>query len=162
MSIGPAAVARNGRRRQADGARSLASLPRICFPADAAAIPDTPRLTLVVLDPEAAWTGAAGDEVRARIARWTRARGASPRLYPGALIWAVGKPGRALREKAELWLAWKRVAAEVSAGVLGHEFDADDRKELRAKVAEADEAAREEVWEATASWCSPTRRGRTD
>ena len=134
------------RRLVEEGFERGASLPRICFPADAAAIPDTPRLTLVVLDPEAAWTGAAGDEVRARIARWTRARGASPRLYPGALLWAVGKPGRALREKAEQWLAWKRVAAEVSAGVLGHEFDADDRRELRAKVREAGEAAQEEVW----------------
>lgn len=67
-------------------------------------------------------------------------------FHPTTLFWAVGKPGRALREKAELWLAWKRVAAEVSAGVLGHEFDAGDREELRAKVAEAGEAAREEVW----------------
>ena len=123
-----------------------ATLPRLCFPADAAAIPDTPRLTLVVMDPEAAWTGAPGDDVRARIARWTRARGAAPRLYPGALIWAVGKPGRALRERVEQWLAWKRVAAEVSAGALGRELDADDLRELRAKVREAGETAREEVW----------------
>ena len=123
-----------------------ASLPRLCFPADAAAIPDTPRLTLVVMDPEAAWTGAPGDDVRARIARWTRARGAAPRLYPGALIWAVGKPGRALRERVEQWLAWKRVAAEVSAGALGRELDADDLRELHAKVREAGETAREEVW----------------
>ena len=123
-----------------------ASLPRICFPADAAVIPDTPKLTLVVMDPEVAWTGAAGDDVRARIAQWTRARGAAPRLYPGALIWAVGKPGRALRQKVEQWLAWKRVAAEVSAGALGHEFDGNDHKELRTKVGEAGDTAREEVW----------------
>ena len=123
-----------------------ASLPRLCFPADAAAIPDTPRLTLVVVEPEAAWTGAAGDGVRARIASWTRARGGAPRLYPGALIWAVGKPGRALRERVEQWLAWKRVAAEAASGALGREFDAAGHGELRAKVREAGESAREEVW----------------
>ena len=122
-----------------------ASLPRLCFPADPAAIPDTPRLTLVVMDPEAPWTGATGD-VGARIAEWTRARGTAPRLYPGALVWAVVKPGRALRQSVEQWLAWKRVAAEVSAGALGREFDENDRRELRAKVGEAGEAAREEVW----------------
>ena len=123
-----------------------ATLPRLCFPADAAAIPDTPRLTLVVMDPEAEWSDAPDHQVRARIAQWTRARGAAPRLYPGALIWAVGKPGRALRERVEQWLAWKRVAAEVASGALGREFDEDDRKELRAKVREAGDAAREEVW----------------
>ena len=122
-----------------------ASLPRLCFPADAAAIPDTPRLTLVVMDPEAAWTGAAGD-VGARIAEWTRARVTAPRLYPGALVWAVVKPGRALRQSVEHWLAWKRVAAEVASGALGSEIDDGDRRELRAKVGEAGEAAREEVW----------------
>ena len=133
-------------RRLVEGAFDRgASLPRLCFPADASAIPDTPRLTLVVMDPEAPWTGAAGD-IGARIAEWTRARGTAPRLYPGALVWAVVKPGRALRQSVEQWLAWKRVAAEAASGALGREFDENDRRELRAKVGEAGEAAREEVW----------------
>ena len=123
-----------------------ATLPRVCFPADAAAIADTPKLTLVVVDPEVEWTGAADDDVRRRIAQWTRARGASPRLYPGALVWAVRKPGRELRDKVEQWLAWKRVDGEISAGALGSELDSAELADIRTKVREAGDAAREEVW----------------
>ncbi len=122
-----------------------ATIPRVCFPADAAAITDTPRLTLVVTDPEAEWTGT-DDEVRKRIAAWTRARSGSPRLYPGALVWAVRKPGRELRDKVEQWLAWKRVASEAAAGTLGTELDRAELSDIRTKVREAADAAREEVW----------------
>ena len=122
-----------------------ATIPRVCFPADAAAIADTPKLTLVVMDPEAEWTGST-DDLRERIAQWTRARGASPRLYPGALVWAVRKPGRELRDKVEQWLAWKRVASEVSTGALGNELDNAEIADIHTKVTEAGDAAREEVW----------------
>ena len=129
-----------------DGFDRGASIPRVCFPADAASIPDTPKLTLVVMDPEVEWTGAADGDVRKRIAQWTRARGASPRLYPGALVWAVKKPGRELRHKVEQWLAWKRVASEISAGTLGSELDSTELADIRTKVREAGDAAREQVW----------------
>ena len=122
-----------------------ATIPRVCFPADAAAISDTPKLTLVVMDPEAEWTGAV-DDVRKRIGEWTRARGESPRLYPGALVWAVKKPGRELRDRVEQWLAWKRVASEAAAGTLGSELDRAELADIRTKVREAADAAREEVW----------------
>ena len=123
-----------------------ATIPRVCFPADGTAIPDTPKLTLVVTDPEIEWNGTAGGDVRGRIAEQTRARGAQPRLYPGALIWTVRKPGRELRDKVERWLAWKRVATGISTGALGSELDDTDRAEATAKVREAGDAAREEVW----------------
>ena len=122
-----------------------ATIPRVYFPADAAAIPDTPRLTLVVADPEAEWTGSA-DDVRARIARWTRARGASDRLYPGALVWTIRRPGRELRDKVEQWLAWKRVAQEIATGTLGSELETAELADIRTRVREAGDAAREEVW----------------
>ena len=123
-----------------------ATIPRVCFPPDAASIPDTPKLTLVVMDPEVEWTGATDDDVRKRIAEWTRARGASPRLYPGALVWAVKKPGRELRDKVEQWLAWKRVASEIAAGTLGSELDRAERADIHGNVRDAGEGAREEVW----------------
>ena len=123
-----------------------ASIPRVCFPADATSISDTPKLTLVVMDPEVEWSGAADGGVRQRIAQWTRTRGASPRLYPGALVWAVRKPGRELRDKVEQWLAWKRVFSEISTGTLGSELDTTELADIRAKVKEANDAAREEVW----------------
>ena len=129
-----------------DGFDRGASIPRVCFPADAASIPDTPKLTLVVMDPEVEWTGAADGDLWKRVAQWTRARGASPRLYPGALVWAVKKPGRELRHKVEQWLAWKRVASEISAGTLGSELDSTELADIRTKVREAGGAAREEVW----------------
>ena len=127
-----------------DEFRRGASIPVVPFPRDGAEIPDTPRLTLVVADPEVEWSG--GGSLRAQIAEWTRQRGKSPRLYPGALVWCLKKPGRDLREKIELWLAWKRVAREVADGTLGGEFDKSDRAELQSKVKDAEEAVKDEVW----------------
>ena len=120
------------RRLVEDEFRRGASVPVVPFPSDGAEIPDTPRLTLVVADPELEWSGSGS--LRAQIADWTRQRGKSPRLYPGAMVWCLKKPGRDLREKVELALAWKRVAREIAEGTLGGEFDKSDRNELQAKV----------------------------
>ena len=124
--------------------RRGASVPVVPFPRDGAEIPDTPRLTLVVADPEAEWSGAGS--LRAQIAEWTRQRGKSPRLYPGALVWCLKKPGRDLRQKIEVSLAWKRVAREVADGTLGGEFDKSDRAELQSRVKDSEETAKDEVW----------------
>lgn len=124
--------------------RRGAGVPLIAFPTDGADVPDTPRLTVVVLDPEMEWTN--DRPVRAKIAEWTRNRGKSPRLYPGALVWCVRKPGRDLREKVELWLAWERVSQEIREGTLGEDIGRQERNEVEAKLREAQEAAKEEVW----------------
>jgi hypothetical protein len=124
--------------------RRGASISVVAFPGDGAEIPDTPRLTLVVADPEVEWSG--GGSLRAQLAEWTRQRGKSPRLYPGALVWCIKKPGRDLRDKVEVGLAWKRVAREVAEGTLGGEFDRNDRAELQSKVKDAEEAAKDGVW----------------
>ncbi|HEY2955867.1 MAG TPA: DUF499 domain-containing protein [Candidatus Eisenbacteria bacterium] len=124
--------------------RRGASIPVVAFPHDGAEIPDTPKLTLLIADPEVEWSG--GGSLRAQLAEWTRQRGKSPRLYPGALVWCLKKPGRDLRDKAELGLAWKRVAREVAQGTLGGEFDKSDRAELQAKMKDAEDAAKDEVW----------------
>ncbi len=118
-----------------------ATVPLVLFPTEGSAIQDTPKLTLVILDPELEWTGEG--PLRQQIAEWTRQRGKSPRLYPGSLVWCLKKPGRDLRAKVGLWLAWKRVAKEIADGTLGGDFD---RAEIRAKVSDAEEAAKDEVW----------------
>jgi len=127
-----------------DEFRRRASVPVVAFPRDGAEIPDTPRLTLVVADPEAEWSGTGS--LRGQIAEWTRQRGKSPRLYPGALVWCLKKPGRDLREKVEVSLAWERVAKEVAEGAVGGEFEKSDRDALRSNVKDAEDTAREEVW----------------
>ena len=124
--------------------RRGASIPIVPFPGDGAEVPDTPRLTLVLVDPGTEWTGSGA--LRTQIAEWTKQRGKSPRLYPGSLVWCIKKPGRDLREKVELWLAWKRVAQEVADGTLGDDFDRSDLAEIQSKVAAAEEAAKDEVW----------------
>lgn len=121
-----------------------ASIPIVPFPADGSAVQDTPKLTLVVFEPESEWTG--GGSLRQQIAEWTRQRGKSPRLYPGSLVWCLKKPGRDLRNKVELWLAWKRVAKEIAEGTLGGDFDRADRAEIHSKVTDAEESAKDEVW----------------
>ena len=107
-------------------------------------VPDTPKLTLTVLDPEIEWEPEG--EIRKKIGEWTRSRGKSPRFYPAALVWLVRKPGRALREKAELCLAWRRVAEDLSSGVLGSDFDASEQREVAGHIRESEDAFRDEVW----------------
>jgi hypothetical protein len=121
-----------------------ATLPLIPFPEDGSAVSDSPRLTLVVLDPETEWNH--GSPLEQKLADWTQRRGESPRLYPGALIWCVKRPGRALREKVELWQAWKKVEQEIGSGILGGEFEAADRTRVSANAKDAADAARDEVW----------------
>ena len=124
--------------------RHGATLPIVAFPADSTAIPDTARLALVLLDPETEWTG--DTEIIECIAQWTKKRGHSPRLYPASLIWCARSPGRKLRDRVELWLAWRRVAEEVKQGVLGTGFDRTERATVQSHVRDAHEAAKDEVW----------------
>ncbi len=119
-----------------------ADLPLVLFPKDSAEIPDSPRLTVVVADPDPA----EDEKVRERIENWTVERSGSPRLYPGSLIWCVKKPGRELRSKAELWLAWQRVKREVAEGLLGAEYDRTDKQRVQASVREAHDAVKDEIW----------------
>ena len=121
-----------------------ASIPIVQFPSDGTSIQDTPRLTLVIVEPESEWSGAGS--LRQQIAEWTKQRGKSPRLYPGSLVWCLKKPGRDFREKVELWLAWKHVNKEINDGTLGGDFDRTDRAELHPKLTDAEEAAKDEVW----------------
>ncbi len=107
------------------------------FPGDAAAVPDTPKLSVVVLEPEAEWESA-GD-IRKKLGGWTRQRGSSPRLYPAALVWLVPKPGQALRENAEMSLAWRHVAEDLGSGVLGADFDQSEKSEVVRQITEAEE-----------------------
>jgi hypothetical protein len=96
------------------------------------------------MDPGLEWTG--DGALRQQLAQWTKQRGNSPRLYPGSLVWCFKKPGRELREKVELWLAWKRVEEEIARGTLGGDYDRADQQEVREKVRVAEDTAREEVW----------------
>ena len=119
------------------------TIPWVPLPEDGAAVQDSPKLTLIVMDPEREWVG---DETRRQIAEWTKLRGKSPRLYPGSLLWCFKRPGRDLRDKVELWLAWRRVAKEMADGTLGADYDRSDRAEVDARGRDAEEQAKDEVW----------------
>src|SRR5262249_48095378 len=90
-----------------------ASIPTDVFlaPFDGTKVSVSPKLSLWVLDPETEWDG--GEIIRNQIAEWTKNRGKSSRLYPGALVWCVRKPGRDLRDKVEMPLAWRRGQRDV-------------------------------------------------
>lgn len=123
---------------------SGASIPVVYFPEDGDAVQDSPRLTLVVIDPIDEWD--AGGQTRNRLGEWTTDRGKSPRLYRGSLVWCVRKPGRELRESVEKLLAWRRVKREVEDGTLGEEVDKASRTEVQANIRNAEDAVREQVW----------------
>jgi hypothetical protein len=61
-------------------------------------------------------------------------------------VWCIRKPGRDLRDKVEMLLAWRRVQRDVREGVLGADYDKADHQEIQARVAEAQQEARDEVW----------------
>ncbi len=114
------------------------------FPKDGAEVEDIPRLNLVIVDPDDAWSG--DGELRAKLSDWTKNHGKSPRLYPASLIWCVRKPGRELRDRVEEWLAWHRVRQDIEQGVLGAEFETSELKQVLAKAKTAEDEAGEEVW----------------
>jgi hypothetical protein len=135
------AAVRETTKKESEKGRVVPVYPLI---SDGSEVPDSPKLTQVVLDPEIEWepTG----EIRKTISGWTLSKGSSPRFYPAALIWLVRKPGRALREKAEAYLAWKRVATDLETGVLGTEIEASERREMASYIKDSEEALRDEVW----------------
>ena len=118
-------------------------IQKIYFPGDSTAVPDDPRMTLVIMSPDEEWRES--NHIADRIGQWTRNRGRSPRLYPAALVWCIRKPGRDLRDKVELWLAWQKVRSEVDAGTMGPEFERRELEELGRHTRNAEEEAIEEV-----------------
>jgi len=135
------AAMRDAVKKETEKGRVIPVYPLI---SDGAEVPDSPKLTLVALDPEIEWN--ASGEIRKTLSRWTRNKGASPRFYPAALVWLVRKPGRTLREKAELHLAWRRVANDLEAGVLGSDIEPAERREVAGHIKESEEVLRDEVW----------------
>jgi hypothetical protein len=121
-----------------------ASIPTVFFPEDSAEIQDSPRLTLVVMDPAMEWSEE--EQVRQKVIEWSAKRGTSNRLYPAARVWCFRKPGRDLQEKVEQWLAWNRVKKEISDGLLGSDFDRSELDDVNVRFREAQEDATEEVW----------------
>ncbi|HXW92955.1 MAG TPA: DUF499 domain-containing protein [Terriglobales bacterium] len=121
------------------------SLPVIPFPEDGAAVQDTTKLSLVVLSPEQEWSEEGS--LRQTILDWARNRGKdNPRLYPASLIWCIRKPGRELRHKVEILLAWRNVNRDYIDGTLPGEFDKSDSEEIKARLRDAEDAAQDEVW----------------
>ena len=114
------------------------------FPPESADIDSSPRLQVVLVDPEREWTPAGA--TREMVRDWTQKRGESARDYPAALVWCVKKPGKELREKAELVLAWRRVQKELQEGTLGTDVQVADLRGVRDSVTEAEEGLVEEVW----------------
>jgi len=120
-----------------------AAVPVMLVRDDPTTIPDSPKLMLAVVDPEQEWGGAG---LRQRLVDWTRVRGTGPRMYPASVIWCIRKPGRDLRNKVELWLAWKRVEQDEKTGLFGSDFDKQERAGIASQVRDAEDAARDEVW----------------
>ena len=120
------------------------TVPADYFPANSTEVSSSPKLTLEVMDPSSEWGSTS--TVREQILEWTRKRGTSDRLYPGALVWCLKKPGRELRDKVETWLAWKQVKKEVDDGSLGGDFQRSELAGIQTEVEDAETEARNEVW----------------
>ena len=99
------------------------------------------------MNPDEEWRE--DNHIAERIARWTRERGRSSRLYPAALVWCCRKPGRDLQDRVELWLAWQKIKSEIDAGNLGPEFE---RSELNTVAQQIRNSEQEAIEEAHASY----------
>ena len=125
--------------------RRGATLPVVTFPEDSTAVQDSPRLALIVLDPETEWKY--GGQAVERIGEWTRERGKSPRLCPGLVgvvrqetgdanfvrRWSCGSPGSGWRVR------WPRVSWARSS-------TAPTVPRCNARVKDSETAAKDEVW----------------
>jgi len=120
------------------------SIPVEYFPKDGAEVGESLKLKLWVMDPSTEWSGAL--ELRQRMGEWTKQHGASPRLYPGSLVWCLKKQGGDLRISVEEWLARRRVQREIEEGTLGGDFDKAELAGFQTEVKEAEGNARDEVW----------------
>ena len=118
-------------------------IQKVYFPEDGNAVPDDPRMTLVVMSPTEEW--GENNHTPERVAQWTEKRGTSSRLYPAALVWCARKPGRDLQDSVESWLAWLKVKTEVDGGTLGPEFEKRELDSLGEQIKKAEEDAKEEV-----------------
>lgn len=108
------------------------------------AVEDSPKLTIVFLDPEAEWSD--DGPLRQQIVEWTKRKGKPDRLYPAALVWCVRKPGRDLRDAVEMLLAWRRVQKDIQEGILGPEVDRGEKVQVQSKASDAEDAAKDAVW----------------
>jgi hypothetical protein len=124
--------------------RKNSNIPLVFYPSEPGVIPDSPKLTLIVIDPSLEWPD--DNSLRQKISEWTINRGTSPRLYPGALIWCVKKQGREMQKSAENRLAWERIDREASDGTLGNDFSKDEITDIRAKITLAKDTVKNEVW----------------
>ena len=116
----------------------------VFFPATSADIPDSPKLTIVVMDLENEWQGSG--PLAKTVFTWSKNKGASTRLYPYSLVWCVKRPGKDLREKIETMLAWSKVKAEAETGQLGADIDRAEIISVKTKAEEAGDDAQDEVW----------------
>jgi hypothetical protein len=127
-----------------DQFRHGANIPIIPFPEDGTAVPDTAKLTLVLMDPSIEWTDTGS--IRQNLSEWTRIRGNSSRLYPGSLVWCLKKSGRDMHNSVENQLAWERVKREIDNRTLGSEFNRDELADIHARVAYAKGLVIDDVW----------------
>lgn len=121
-------------------------IPIVFFPADETSIPDSPKLILIVMDPRQEWSDNGNGRIQEQVLEWTKKRGKSPRLYPGALVWCLTKSSVGIRDKVVNWLAWRRVREEERNGLLGKDIDESEIRQMNANLATSESAAREEVW----------------
>lgn len=152
-------IDRAARERQASLDKDRDVLPEVCrlvtdafqtpsatvvmFPMDSAAVPDHARLTLIAEHPDDPWSDS--ESQRRAVAEWMRLRGASPRLYPGGLVFCFAQPGTALYDSVSVALAWRRIADEATAGIIGSEYESCSVDVISSRLAAAETRAREEV-----------------
>src|SRR5271157_2085786 len=119
-------------------------VPVVAFPGDGASVRDTPRLSLLIVEPTLEWYASA--DLREFLAEWTYRRGKDPRRFPASLIWCLRQPGRVLLDRVETALAWRAVRQDLAAGLLGIDTDPQEARGIDASIRTAEQDAKDAVW----------------
>jgi hypothetical protein len=120
-------------------AEGKGGVERIYFPEKSGQIPDTARLTLVVLPPNNA---AADKATKAFIDSSTKEHGTSARTFKSALLWAVPEGADALRDDARKVLAWEDIEDEE----VDLRLDDSQKRQLAESLKRAQRDIKETVW----------------
>lgn len=120
------------------------SLDRRYFPETSDHIPDTPALTLVVLDPEDGWEPDRREATRHRVEVMVREYGGRGRTFKSGLIFAVPEGGATLADEVRTLLALETLEDPAEQERL--RLEPAQVREIREKKQRSERDLKERVW----------------
>ena len=117
-----------------------AGVARVFFPQKSGQVPDRPRVSLVIVEPEKSVHEFPG--ITKVVEQMTGEHGRSARTYKSGLLWIVPESAAPMREASRRLIAWQAIRNE------GLDLDAYQRKQIDEDIETASRDLTESVWRA--------------